>query len=200
VREYETTLLIQPEISDEAVEELCGRLDGIVEKNGGVRLMYDDQGRRRLAYEIQNFQKGRHVMLHFLDDGSVIPTLERALRLEDSILRFLTVLVNDDVLDIEARKVEAAEEVRIRKQRAAERAAREAEEAAARAEREAEEAVVRANREAQEAEARAELEAQGDAASGDEDDAIAGDDGVSEVVSDDASDDESDDDRAEKEA
>jgi len=140
VREYETTLIIQPEISDEAVQEFCDRLDGIVEKGGGIRLMYDDQGRRRLAYEIQNFQKGRYVMLHFLDGGGLIPSLERALRLEDSVLRFLTVQVAEEVADIEARKARAAEEVRIRAQRAAERAAREAEEAAERAEREAEEA------------------------------------------------------------
>jgi small subunit ribosomal protein S6 len=142
VREYETTLIIQPEISDEAVQEFCGRLDGIVEKGGGVRLMYDDQGRRRLAYEIQNFQKGRYVMLHFLDEGELIPALERALRLEDSVLRFLTVQVADEVADIEARKARAAEEVRIRAQKDAERAAREAEEAAERALREAEEAAI----------------------------------------------------------
>jgi small subunit ribosomal protein S6 len=140
VREYETTLIIQPEISDEAVQEFCGRLDGIVERGGSIRLMYDDQGRRRLAYEIQNFQKGRYVMLHFLDEGDFIPALERALRLEDSVLRFLTVQVADEVTDIEARKAQAAEEVRIRAQKAAERAAREAEEAAERAVREAEEA------------------------------------------------------------
>jgi small subunit ribosomal protein S6 len=155
VREYETTLIIQPEISDEAVQEFCDRLDSIVEKGEGIRLMYDDQGRRRLAYEIQNFQKGRYVMLHFLDGGDLIPTLERALRLEDSVLRFLTVQVADEVTDIEARKAQAAEEVRIRAQKAAERAAREAEEAAERAVREAEEAAARAVREAEEAAAAA---------------------------------------------
>jgi small subunit ribosomal protein S6 len=159
VREYETTVIIQPEISDEGVQEFCGRLDAIVEKGGGVRLMYDDQGRRRLAYEIRNFQKGRHLMLHFLDEGGAVPILERVLRLEDSVLRFLTVQVNDNVVDVDARKIRAAEEVRIRQQRAAERAAREAEEASERAEREAEEAAARAEREAKEAVARAEREA-----------------------------------------
>jgi small subunit ribosomal protein S6 len=148
MREYETTVIIQPEISDEAVQDLCGRLDGIVEKDGGIRLMVDDQGRRRLAYEIENFQKGRYLMLHFLDEGKVVPNLERALRLDDSVLRFLTVQVSEEVADIEARKAEAAEEVRLREQRAAERAAREAEEAAERAAREAEEAAERAAREA----------------------------------------------------
>ena len=140
MREYETTVIIQPEISDEGVDSLCKRLDAIIEKADGVRLMYDDQGRRRLAYEIQNFQKGRYLMLHFLQTGEVVPSLERALRLDDSVMRFLTVQVSEEVEDIESRKAEAAEEVRIREQKAAERAAREAEEAASLAERESQEA------------------------------------------------------------
>ncbi len=130
MRDYETTLIIQPEISDEGIGALQERLDGILEGFGAVRLLYDDLGKRRLAYEIQNFQKGRYVMLRFLDDGSNITGLERALGLEDSIIRFLTVQVSDAVEDVAARKAEAVEEERIRAERAAERAAREAEEAA----------------------------------------------------------------------
>jgi small subunit ribosomal protein S6 len=184
MREYETTVIIQPEISDEGVQAICSRLDDIVEKGNAIRLMYDDQGRRRLAYEIQNFQKGRYVMLHFLDEGGVVPVLERALRLDDSVIRFLTVQVTDEVADIEARKAEAAEEVRVREQRAEERAAREAEEAAARAEREAEEAKARAEREAEEAKARAELEAAAPEAS---ETPEAGDETTGDPAADDAS-------------
>jgi small subunit ribosomal protein S6 len=143
VREYEVTLIIQPEISDEGVGALQERLDGVLEGFGTMRLLYDDLGKRRLAYEIQNFQKGRYVMLRFLDDGSNIKGLERALGLEDSIIRFLTVQVDDAVEDVAARQAEAAEERRIRAEKAAERAAREAEEAA-RQQVEAAEAVKRA--------------------------------------------------------
>ncbi len=130
MREYETTLIIQPEISDEGVGALQERLDATLEGFGTTRLLYDDLGKRRLAYEIQNFQKGRYVMLRFLDDGSNIKGLERALGLEDSIIRFLTVQVSDAVEDVAARKAEAVEEERIRAEKAAERAAREAEETA----------------------------------------------------------------------
>ena len=94
-------------------------------------------GRRRLAYEIRNFQKGQYFTLFFLDAGHAVPELERALRIDDSILRYLTVLANPNVVDVEARKVEAADIERVRAVKAAERAAREAEEAAARAEEEA---------------------------------------------------------------
>ncbi len=130
MREYESTLIIQPEISDEGIGTLQERLDGILEGLGTIRLLYDDLGKRRLSYEIRNFQKGRYLMLRFLDDGSNIKGLERAFGLEDSIIRFLTVQVDDAVEDVAARQAEAAEERRIRAEKAAERAAREAEEAA----------------------------------------------------------------------
>jgi len=139
VREYEATLIIQPEISDEGVGALQARFDGILEGFGSIRLLYDDLGKRRLAYEIQGFQKGRYVMLRFLDDGSHVKALERAFGLEESIIRFLTVQVSDAVEDVAARQSEAAEEEQLRAQRAAERAAREAEESA-RQQAEAEEA------------------------------------------------------------
>jgi len=156
VREYEATLIVQPEISDEGVDALRERLDGILEGFGAIRLLYDDLGKRRLAYEIQNFQKGRYVMLRFLDDGSNIKGLERAFGLEDSIIRFLTVQVSDAVEDVAARQAEAAEEERLRAEKAAERAAREAEEAERQRAEEAE-------RERAEAEERADAEATDDA-------------------------------------
>jgi small subunit ribosomal protein S6 len=156
VREYESTLIIQPEISDEGVGALQERLDGILKGLEAIRLIYDDLGKRRLAYEIQNFQKGRYVMLRFLDDGSNIKGLERAFGLEDSIIRFLTVQVSDAVEDVAARQAEAAEEERIRAEKAAERAAREAEET----ERQQAEETERQRAEAAEAEKRAAAKAE----------------------------------------
>jgi small subunit ribosomal protein S6 len=132
LREYETTFIVQPEISDEGREALCQKLDASLEKQGSVRLMLDDVGKRKLAYEIQKFQKGHYLTLNYLDDGRAVKEIERLLRLEESVLRFLTVQVADEVLDVEARKTEAAEQEKLRKQRAAERAARELEEERAR--------------------------------------------------------------------
>lgn len=132
MREYETTFIVQPEISDEGREALCGKLDSALEREGSVRLLLDDVGKRKLAYEIAKFQKGHYLTLSYLDHGKAVKEIERLLRLEESVLRFLTVQVADDVVDIEARKTEAAEQEKIRKQRAAERAAREAEEEKAR--------------------------------------------------------------------
>ncbi len=139
MREYETTFIVQPEISDEPREAFCQKLDALLEREGAIRLGLDDVGKRKLAYEIRKFQKGHYYTLQYLDRGEVVKELERVLRLEESVLRFLTVMVAEDIVDIEQRKIEAAEQERVRKQRAAERAARDAEEERARelAEREA---------------------------------------------------------------
>jgi small subunit ribosomal protein S6 len=132
MREYETTFIVQPEISDEGAQELLTRVDGILERSGAIRLLHDDQGKRRLAFDIQKFQKGRYVTTYYLSDGSAVSPVERALRLEESVLRFLTVMADPEVIDIEARKARAAEDERRHAERARERAQREAEEERAR--------------------------------------------------------------------
>lgn len=154
MREYETTFIIQPEITDEGIQAICQRIEEVLEKQGGTKLFYDDMGRRRLSYEIRNFQKGQYLTLFYLDEGQAIPEIERALRLDDSILRYLTVLANDDVTDVEARKAEAAELESVRAQKAVEKAEREAEDAA------------RAAEEAAKAEAAAEESQDGDSDDG----------------------------------
>jgi small subunit ribosomal protein S6 len=155
VREYETTVIVQPEISSEGTEAILQKMDGVLERGSSTRLMCSDLGKRKLAYEIKKFQKGHYYVLSFIDQGQVIRELERALRLEESVLRFMTIQVDDDVADIEARQSEAHEQEIEQQKRAAEKAAREAEEAKARAEVEAqaaEEAKARAAAEAKAAE------------------------------------------------
>ena len=159
MREYETTFIVQPEISDEGGQAILAKLDGILDGGGATRLMCEDHGKRKLAYEIRKFHKGHYYTLQFLNDGQVVQDLERTLRLEESVLRFLTILADEEVADIDARKeVAAAAEVEQAK-RAEERAQREAEEAASRREQEEAERQAAAAREASEAAAAAEAAA-----------------------------------------
>lgn len=168
MREYETTFIVQPEISDEGSQTILAKLDGALDAGGATRLMCEDHGKRKLAYEIRKFHKGHYYTLQFLNDGSVVPDLERVLRLDESVLRFLTILAEEEVADIEARKAVAAEAEVEQAKRAAERAQREAEEAASR--REQEEAERQAAAEAAEkaAQQAAEAEAAGEAGGGGE--------------------------------
>jgi small subunit ribosomal protein S6 len=132
MREFDTTFIVQPEISEDAREAMLARLKGVLERAGAVPLEVDDMGKRKLAYEIKRFQKGHYLSLFYADSGKAVAELERALRLDESILRFLTVRRADDVGDIDVRKGKAVELEKVRHEKAAERAAREAEERAAR--------------------------------------------------------------------
>lgn len=132
MREFDTTFIIQPEISEEAREAMIARLKGVLERAGAIPLEVDDIGKRKLAYEIKRFQKGHYLSLFYADGGKAVAELERALRIDESILRFLTVRRADDVGDLDTRKVKAVELEKVRHEKAAERAAREAEERAAR--------------------------------------------------------------------
>ena len=132
MREYETTFIVQPEISDEGGQAILSKLDGILKTGGATRLMCEDHGKRKLAYEVRKFHKGHYYTLMFLDEGTVVPDLERVLRLEESVLRFLTILAEEEVADVEARKAEASGAEEEQTKRAEERAVREAEEATAR--------------------------------------------------------------------
>ena len=175
MREYETTFIVQPEISDEGSLAILSKLDGLLESGGATRLMCEDHGKRKLAYEVRKFHKGHFYTLMFLDEGQVVPALERVLRLEESVLRFLTILANEEVADVDARKTEATDAEAEQTKRAAERAVREAEEAAARrvseeAEREA--SVQAAAAAAAAAEAAAEAAAAAPEASAGDDDAV----------------------------
>ncbi len=163
MREYETGIIVQPEISDEGSQAILAKVDQTLEKIGATRLFCEDQGKRKLAYEINKFHKGHYYYLSYLDDGQSVAELERVLRLDESVLRFMTVSRSELVEDVEARVEQGRQQEEEQQRRAAERAARDAEEAVARAEAE-KQAAERAAVEAAEAAARAEAESAAEAA------------------------------------
>ncbi len=131
MREYELIYVIQPDATSEHEAEIHDRMDQIVESAEGVPLVRDDWGKRKLAYEIKKFQKGHYFQLNFLGDGTFIPELERVLRLEPDVLRFMSVLVDPRVADVQARIDKAREEQADRERKREERERLEAERAAA---------------------------------------------------------------------
>jgi small subunit ribosomal protein S6 len=127
MREYEFVYVLQPDATAEREGEIHSRLDNIISRGGGTYLIREDWGKRKLAYEIRKFQKGHYFQVNFLADGSFIPDLERMMRLDSDVLRFLTVQANDRVKDIEARIAEAKEQEKEHERRREERERLEAE-------------------------------------------------------------------------
>ena len=129
MREYELVYVIQPDATLEREEEVHAKVDEVLKQADGEVLLRDDWGKRKLAYEIEKFQKGHYFQLNFLSDGREVGEIERRLRLDADVLRFLTIQASDLVKDVEARreeaKAQAEEQARRRAERERERAERE---------------------------------------------------------------------------
>ena len=87
MREYETTFIVQPEISDDVRDAFLAKLDSVVADKGGVRLMLDDWGKRKLAYEIGHKADGTYVLIEFTSEPGPLPEMERLLTLADEVIR-----------------------------------------------------------------------------------------------------------------
>ncbi len=107
-REYELVFIIRPDVADEDIETIKDRSRGIIDDGDGNVLDVDDWGKRRLAYEIQDYGKGHFVLFNYLGTTEIVNELERTLRIDDSVMRFLTVKLGDRI-DVESRVAEAAE-------------------------------------------------------------------------------------------
>ncbi len=144
MREYELIYVIQPDATEEREAEIHGRIDQTIERAGSRVLVRDDWGKRKLAYEIQDFQKGHYLQLNFLGSGTEIQEIERGLRIDADVLRFLTIQANQEVKDVDARieeaRVQAEEQAKRREERARQEEERERERARVSAEQTARDA------------------------------------------------------------
>ena len=95
MNKYEILYIIRPDLEEEATTALVERFGGLVESNGGVNLTVDKWGKRRLAYEIDDYREGQYVLMNFEAEGHVSQEIERIMKISDDIIRFLTVRKDD---------------------------------------------------------------------------------------------------------
>jgi small subunit ribosomal protein S6 len=94
--EYETTLVIRPDIGGDAVETLLDKVREVVKADGKL-LGISHWGKKKLAYEISKQARGIYVHTHYLGKNTLVSELERNLRISDHVLRFLTVRLASEV-------------------------------------------------------------------------------------------------------
>jgi small subunit ribosomal protein S6 len=94
-RQYEVVFIVDPTVDDE-VARLTDGFKQIVTDQGGVVTKAETMGKRQLAYEILHKKEGTFVLLEIEGSGREIAELERRMRVNDRILRYLTVRVDED--------------------------------------------------------------------------------------------------------
>ena len=91
---YETTFITRPEMMDDALGSLKERVSAAVKTHKGEVKKLEDWGKKRLAYSIQKENRGHYTHLVYSGDEGVVYEIERNLRLNEHVIRFLTVKVN----------------------------------------------------------------------------------------------------------
>jgi len=93
MREYEIVYIFKSNFSPEEIEAKLDRYHGMLTADGGGEITAVEQwGKRQLAYPIQKQTTGYYVVTQFTGDPATLPQLERVLRLEEDLLRYLIVL------------------------------------------------------------------------------------------------------------
>ncbi|MGI9067671.1 MAG: 30S ribosomal protein S6 [Pyrinomonadaceae bacterium] len=95
-RQYEVVFIVDPTADDDEVTRLTDNLKQIATDQGGTVTKTESMGRRKLAYEILHKTEGSFVLLEIEGSGKEIAELERRMRVNDRIIRYITVRVDED--------------------------------------------------------------------------------------------------------
>ncbi len=109
-RTYEVMYIVNPETAGDKIEKLNDAVGKLIKKEGGEVVRMDDIGLRNLAYPIQKKTEGYYVLFEIEGSGQEIAELERRMRVNDMIMRYITVRVDEDRK--KADKVRAKREAR----------------------------------------------------------------------------------------
>ena len=88
---YETMYILRPDIAEDEVSNHIDKYNKLLEKQGGKVLDSQMRGKRRLAYTISKHREGIYVQLSHQGDGQHIFKIEKAMRLSEDVIRYLTV-------------------------------------------------------------------------------------------------------------
>jgi|YelNatPaOPRAMG01_1025707.scaffolds.fasta_scaffold107944_3 small subunit ribosomal protein S6 len=91
MRRYELIFIVHPDLGEEEVQTLTERYLQIITGQQGTIIKTENWGKRRLAYDIEKQSKGTYVLVDFYGPGTMIREIERNLKIDDKILRYLTV-------------------------------------------------------------------------------------------------------------
>lgn len=95
-RVYEVMYIATPDAADDDIAKLNDILQTIITDQGGNIVRVDDMGRRKMAYEINRKKEGYYVLFEIEGSGREIAELERRMRVNDLIMRYLTVRVDEE--------------------------------------------------------------------------------------------------------
>ncbi|MBW1690584.1 MAG: 30S ribosomal protein S6 [Deltaproteobacteria bacterium] len=97
MRRYEVIYIINPNLDTESLSEVVDKFSDIITKLKGYVVKINQWGKKKLAYEVKQFDKGYYVECDFCGVPATVNELERNLKLDDRVLQYITVKVDENV-------------------------------------------------------------------------------------------------------
>jgi len=108
MRRYETIVIMDADLTETDRAAILERLDSMIQQQKGLLVAFDEWGSRKLAYEIKKKNRGYYLRIDFCGEGALVNEIERSFRIDDRILKYMTVLL-DEAVDVAALRAELAE-------------------------------------------------------------------------------------------
>lgn len=92
---YETTVVMKPSIGDDKAAAVKAKLESVLKERGGALQTNEDWGSRRLAFKVQNENKGRYLYFAYTGDNTAVAEIERNLRINEDVMLQMSIRRND---------------------------------------------------------------------------------------------------------
>jgi len=116
MRIYESLFIVKPDVTEEELDHLVEQVSKNVTTAGGTIDKVEKWGSRRLAYKVDRYKEGIYVLLQFSAEAEIVKEYERRLRVQDAIIKFLTVRIDETLKRIEKRRKEREKRAKRRPQ------------------------------------------------------------------------------------
>ena len=107
-RVYEILFIADPNLGEPEVDALTATIQGFVEKEGGKIQKVEKWGKKRLAYSIGKHREGSYVLIVTEGPAALVKEVERRIRVQEGIVKFITVRVDEELRKAERRKAARA--------------------------------------------------------------------------------------------
>jgi small subunit ribosomal protein S6 len=105
MRVYEELFIVKPDTPEEEVDAYIGQIKDLITSGKGTVDKADKWGVRKLAYRVQKFNEGLYVLIQFSAPSELVKEVERRMRVTDTVIKFITVRIDEKLKKIAKRKV-----------------------------------------------------------------------------------------------
>ena len=91
---YETIYLLKPDLKEDLLLKIVEQYQGVLVERGAKNIVIENRGRRHLKYPIKRAKDGVYIQMNYQANGEVINLIEKSMRINDSIIRYMTTVVD----------------------------------------------------------------------------------------------------------